>query len=140
MGFKVDLAALAACLVCLFGVPVQSANANEALSSSQVTVPMIEVRDLQTLMKKKTYFLLVDVRQPEEFNQGHIEGAVLMPLSNLPNSYRQIPRGIKLVVYCRTGHRSAQAVSFLRAQGYDKAVSLSGGYTAWSSAQQLKTL
>ncbi|MGC9954533.1 MAG: rhodanese-like domain-containing protein [Rhizomicrobium sp.] len=140
MGFRVHLAALAACLVCLFGVPVQSANANEALSSSQATVPMIEVRDLQTLMKKKTYFLLVDVRQPEEFNQGHIEGAVLMPLTNLPNSYRQIPRGIKLVVYCRSGHRSAQAVSFLRAQGYAKAVSLSGGYTAWLGAQQLKTL
>jgi rhodanese-related sulfurtransferase len=124
----------------LFGVPVLSANANEALSSSQVTVPTIAVRDLQTLVKKKTYFLLVDVRQPEEFNQGHIEGAVLMPLTNLPNSYRQIPRGIKLVVYCRSGHRSAQAVSFLRAQGYAKAVSLSGGYTAWLGAQQLKTL
>jgi rhodanese-related sulfurtransferase len=136
MSFDVRLAALAACFVCLYAVPVQPAQANEALAlSSQQAVPMIEVRDLQALIKKKAFFFLLDVRQPEEFAQGHIQGAVLMPLGSLPNSYRQMPKGVKLVVYCRSGHRSAQAVSFLRAQGYDKAVSLSGGYTAWLGAQ-----
>jgi len=140
MGLHVRLAALAACFVCLFAVPVQPAQANEPLpSASQVIVPTIEVRDLQTLIKNKAFFFLLDVRQPEEFAQGHIQGAVSMPLGNLPNSYKQIPKGVKLVVYCRSGHRSAQAVSFLLAQGYDKAVSLAGGYTAWSNAQQLKT-
>jgi rhodanese-related sulfurtransferase len=140
MDRHVRLAALAAYLVCLFAVPVQSAHASEALlSSSQVAVPTIEVRDLQTLIKENAFFFLLDVRQPEEFAQGHIQGAVSMPLGSLSSSYRQIPKGVKLVVYCRTGHRSAQAVSFLRAQGYDKAVSLSGGYTAWLGAQQLKT-
>jgi len=135
MRFNLCLSALAVSIVCLFTVPVQSAGASESLpTSSQVTVPTIEVRDLQTLMKKKTYFLLVDVRQLEEFNQGHIEGAVLMPLGSLPDSYRQIPRGITLVVYCRAGHRSAQAVLFLRDHGYAKAVSLSGGYMAWLGA------
>ena len=141
MDRHVCLAALAACFVCLFPVPLQSAQASEALpNSSQVTVPTIEVRDLQVLIKKKAFFFLLDVRQPEEFAQGHIQGAVLMPLGSLPNSYKQIPKGVKLVVYCRSGHRSAQAVSFLLAQGYAKAVSLSGGCTAWSNAQQLKTL
>ena len=140
MGLHVRLAALAACFVCLFAVPVQPAQANEPLpSASQVIVPTIEVRDLQTLIKNKAFFFLLDVRQPEEFAQGHIQGAVSMPLGNLPNSYKQIPKGVKLVVYCRSGHRSGQAVSFLLAQGYDKAVSLAGGYTAWSNAQQLKT-
>jgi rhodanese-related sulfurtransferase len=136
MELHVRLATLAACFVCLFTVPVQSAQASEALpTSSQVTVPTIEVRDLQALIKNKAFFFLLDVRQPEEFTQGHIEGAVSMPLGSLPNSYKQIPKGVKLVVYCRSGHRSAQAVSFLLAQGYDKAVSLSGGYTAWLAAR-----
>ena len=140
MELHVRFATLAACLVCLFAVPVQSAQAIEPLSSaSQVTVPTIEVRDLQALIRNKEFFFLLDVRQPEEFAQGHIEGAVSMPLGSLPNSYKQIPKGVTLVVYCRTGHRSAQAVSFLLAQGYAKAISLSGGYTAWSNAQQLKT-
>jgi rhodanese-related sulfurtransferase len=119
----------------LFAVPAQPARANEALpAASQQAVPTIEVRDLQTLIKEKAFFFLLDVRQPEEFNQGHIEGAVLMPLSSLPDSYKRIPKGVKLVVYCRSGHRSAQAVSFLRDRGYVKAVSLSGGYMAWSGA------
>jgi rhodanese-related sulfurtransferase len=136
MYYHVRLAALAACFVCLSAVQVQPAQANEALSSSsQQAVPTIEVRDLQTLIKKKAFFFLLDVRQPEEFAQGHIQGAVLMPLGSLPNSYKQIPKGVTLVVYCRSGHRSAQAVSFLLAQGYDKAVSLSGGFTAWLGAQ-----
>jgi len=136
MSLHVRLAALAACLVCLSAVPVQPARANEALAPVlQQAVPTIEVRDLQTLIKEKAFFFLLDVRQPEEFAQGHIEGAVLMPLGGLPDSYQRIPKGVKLVVYCRSGHRSAKAVSFLRDHGYDKAVSLSGGYTAWSGAQ-----
>jgi rhodanese-related sulfurtransferase len=129
-------AALAACFVCLFAVPVGPAQASDVLPLSlQQAVPTIEVRDLQTLIKKKAFFFLLDVRQPEEFAQGHIQGAVLMPLGSLPDSYQQIPKGVMLVVYCRSGHRSAKAVSFLRDHGYDKAVSLSGGYTAWSGAQ-----
>lgn len=136
MSLQLRLTALAACLVCLSVVPVHTAQANEALPSpSQQAVPTIEVRELQTLIKIKAFFFLLDVRQPEEFAQGHIQGAVLMPLGSLPDNYRQIPKGVTLVVYCRAGHRSAKAVSFLLAQGYAKAVSLSGGYNAWSSAQ-----
>jgi rhodanese-related sulfurtransferase len=136
MSFHLRLIALAACLVCLSAVSLQPVRANEALPpSSQQAVPTIEVRDLQALIKNKSFIFLLDVRQPEEFAQGHIEGAVLMPLGTLPDSYQQIPKGVKLVVYCRSGHRSAQAVSFLRDHGYDKAVSLAGGYTAWSAAQ-----
>ncbi len=140
VSLHIGLAASVACFVCLFAVPVQSAQTIEPLpSASQVTVPTIEVRELQTLIKEKAFFFLLDVRQPEEFAQGHIEGAVLMPLGSLPDSYQRIPKGVQLVVYCRAGHRSAQAVSFLLAHGYDKAVSLSGGYAAWSSAQQVQT-
>jgi rhodanese-related sulfurtransferase len=136
MSLQLRLAALAICFVCLSVVPVQSAQANETLPATlQQAVPTIEVRDLRTLIKEKAFFFLLDVRQPEEFAQGHIQGAVLMPLDTLPASYLKIPRGVKLVVYCRSGHRSAKAVSFLREHGYDKAVSLSGGYTAWSAAQ-----
>jgi rhodanese-related sulfurtransferase len=136
MSLQVRLTALAACFVCLFAVPIGSAQANEALPATlQQAVPTIEVRDLRMLIEKKAFFFLLDVRRPEEFAQGHIQGAVLMPLDTILASYKQIPKGVKLVVYCRSGHRSAQAVSFLLAHGYDKAVSLAGGYTAWSAAR-----
>jgi len=136
MGLHIRLAVLAAAFFCLFAIPLQSAQGGEtAPAAAQPAVPTIAVSDLQALIKQKAFFYLLDVRQPEEFAAGHIAGAVLMPLGTLPDHYLQIPKGVNLVVYCRSGHRSAQAVSFLRDHGYDKAVSLAGGFTAWSAAQ-----
>ena len=97
------------------------------------SVPIIEPAMLKGMMTSPTRFVLVDVRQPDEFAAGHIEGATLMPLDSLAESYAQLPRDVRLVVYCRSGHRSAQAVSFLRAHGYDGAVSLAGGFLAWTA-------
>ncbi|MDE2162996.1 MAG: rhodanese-like domain-containing protein [Alphaproteobacteria bacterium] len=131
MSRQVWFAALTACLVCLFATPGLAVQAQPAPQD----VPTISVQDLQAMIRQKTFFLLLDVREPKEFAAGHIAGAMPMPLGDVPAQYRQLPAGTTLVVYCRTGHRSAQAVSFLRAHGYGKAFSLAGGYTAWSAAQ-----
>ena len=94
----------------------------------------MKASDLHSLAKTKERFLLVDVRQPEEYAQGHIDHAILLPLDSLKDRYQELPKGKKIIVYCHSGKRSAQAVSFLRAQGYTHAVSLSGGYTEWLNA------
>jgi phage shock protein E len=125
-------ALLIALALCLFALPAAQAQPSPAPQD----VPTISVQDLQALIRQKTFFLLLDVREPKEFAAGHIAGAMPMPLGSVPAQYRQLPAGTMLVVYCRTGHRSAQAVSFLRAHGYGKAVSLAGGYTAWTAAAQ----
>jgi rhodanese-related sulfurtransferase len=131
--------AVVVAIVSLFAIPAQSVQAQGTASpSAPISVPTIQVRDLQQFIKTGTQILLLDVREPEEYRQGHIAGAVLMPLGTLSAQYSQIPKGITLVVYCRTGHRSAQAVKFLREHGYDKSVSLAGGYTAWSGAALLR--
>jgi phage shock protein E len=124
-------AAAFAAFLASVGGPVAPAQAVsvEALQA----VPLIEPAALDHLMKAQIRVYLLDVRRPDEFAQGHIQGAVLMPLDTLPAAYRQIPQGVKLVVYCRSGHRSAQAVQFLQAHGYSRAVSLHGGYMAWSA-------
>ncbi|MBU6298635.1 MAG: rhodanese-like domain-containing protein [Alphaproteobacteria bacterium] len=124
-------AILIALAFCMLAAP--AAQAQPALTAPDV--PTITVRDLQAMIKEKTYFILLDVREPKEFAQSHIAGAMLMPLGSVPAQYRQLPAGAPLVVYCRTGHRSAKAVSFLLDHGYSKAVSLAGGYTAWTAAQ-----
>jgi len=123
-------AALAAFLAASGG-PVTTAPQPPA--AQQIMVPLIEPAALKALMNSPVRFVLVDVRQPEEFAQGHIDGAMLMPLANLPATYATLPKNVKLIVYCRTGHRSAQAVSFLQTHGYDRAVSLNGGYLAWAA-------
>ena len=118
---------------CLFGA-APFAQAQASLLSSQQSVPLMAPATLNGLMQAGIRMKIVDVRQPEEFNQGHIKGAVLMPLGTLEATYTSLPKTGKLVVYCRTGHRSAQAVQFLLQHGYSNAVSLSGGYTAWTNA------
>lgn len=101
--------------------------------AAPVDVPTITPTALRNLQKTHASFYILDVRTPAEFAAGHIQGAISMPLDKLPVSYHQIPKGVELVVNCRSGVRSARAVAFLRAHGYSKAVSLQGGYLAWTA-------
>lgn len=84
---------------------------------------------------QKNPFLL-DVREADEYAAGHIDGATLIPLGDLKARVSELPKDREIVVYCRSGRRSATAVETLHALGYDKAVSLAGGYTAWTAAAQ----
>ena len=78
----------------------------------------------------RPHFLL-DVRQPEEYEAARLEGAVLIPLGELPDKLDALPKDVPLVVMCHHGVRSAHAVHHLRAAGFD-ALNLSGGIDAWS--------
>jgi phage shock protein E len=62
--------------------------------------------------------ILLDVRTPAEFNEGHVEGARNIAVQELGGRMREIPSGAKVVVYCRSGGRSAMAAQMLRAQGH----------------------
>lgn len=64
--------------------------------------------------------LLVDVRTPAEFSQGHVEGALNLPLDQFAQKYQQFmpDRARQVVVYCRSGARSHQAMQFLQQQNY----------------------
>lgn len=95
-------------------------------------VPLIEPAQVRGLMALGGKITIVDVRRPDETAQGTIPGAILMPLDNLPNTFSALPKKGKLIVYCRSGHRSAQAVQFLLDHGYKNAVSMNGGYLAWT--------
>ncbi|MGB0100181.1 MAG: rhodanese-like domain-containing protein [Nocardioides sp.] len=75
---------------------------------------------------------VLDVREPVEWQHGHIEGAVHVPLATLPVRHTELPAARTLVV-CRVGGRSAQAVMWLQQQGYD-AVNLEGGMLDWEAA------
>lgn len=74
---------------------------------------------------------LVDVRTPEEFDAGHIEGAVNLPLDALPGRIGELgPPSTPIVVYCRSGRRSADAAAQLRAAGFTDILDL-GPMAAW---------
>ena len=76
--------------------------------------------------------LLVDVRTPQEFNSGHIEGAVNIPLQELSQRASEIPKDEPVVLYCRSGNRSSTAAKMLRNAGYDQVYDL-GGVIDWQA-------
>lgn len=75
---------------------------------------------------------LIDVREPHEFQRGHIIGARNIPLSRLSGSLNEIPEGKALYLYCQSGIRSKRAASILLRNGYVQIVHLRGGFSAWS--------
>lgn len=89
------------------------------------------VQEYAAWRREKTPHFLLDVRQPEEYATARIAGAVLIPLSELPERLAELPSDRPLVVMCHHGMRSAHAVRHLREAGRD-AVNLTGGIDAWS--------
>lgn len=76
--------------------------------------------------------LLLDVRTPEEFATGHIQGAVNISVESLAGRLSEIPTGQPVVVYCRSGNRSAQASQILAQAGYTGIYDL-GGLIDWTA-------
>lgn len=74
--------------------------------------------------------LLLDVREPDEWAAGHVEGALHIPIGEVIARLSEIPTDQRVVCACRVGARSAQVTAYLVQQGYDM-VNLDGGLAAW---------
>lgn len=78
--------------------------------------------------------LLVDVRETHEFEEEHISGAMLMPLSHFePEAFPTLP-GVRVVVHCGIGKRSEAARKMLEKQGHIQVINMTGGLAAWKDA------
>lgn len=77
---------------------------------------------------------ILDVRNPDEFADVHILGAHCMPLETLPQSHHRLPKDKPLLVYCRSGKRSLEAIDLLKKQGFENLVQLEGGLLAYEKA------
>jgi len=92
----------------------------------------ISARDLAALLVEATAPVLLDVREPHEFEIAALPGAVLIPLGELPARIGELDPGEPTVVYCHLGVRSATALTHLEAAGFADARHLTGGLDAWS--------
>jgi hydroxyacylglutathione hydrolase len=77
--------------------------------------------------------VVLDVREPAEWEQGHLPGAVHIPYGRLRERMSELPKGRAILAYCATGIRSSLATSLLHAAGYETS-NLRGGFTAWRNA------
>jgi rhodanese-related sulfurtransferase len=91
-------------------------------------LPEVDLDGLVTALEAGA--LLVDVREPMEYADAHVGGAVLIPLHEIPAKADSLPRDRQVVVICAVGARSAQAVAYLNQLGLD-AVNVAGGTRAW---------
>ncbi|WP_309131127.1 rhodanese-like domain-containing protein [Brevibacterium sp.] len=74
---------------------------------------------------------ILDVREDDEWQAGHIEGAIHIPLGDLPIRYGEVPLDEDVYVICRTGGRSRRAAAWLNGNGFD-AINVNGGMGAWN--------
>jgi adenylyltransferase/sulfurtransferase len=99
-----------------------------------VELPEISAVKVKALLERGDDFLLLDVREPDEFETAHIEGAHLVPLGQLGDRVAELAewKNRPIVVQCKTGGRSASACELLLEHGFHDVTNLIGGIEAWS--------
>lgn len=95
-------------------------------------IPEITVTELKAKIDKKDKFVLVDVREPNEFEIGRIPGSKLIPLGEVATRANELDTADDIVLHCKMGGRSAKALQVLKSLGFKKLKNLKGGITAWS--------
>lgn len=94
----------------------------------------ITVEELKAMQERGDSFQLIDVREPHEYEEANL-GATLIPLGQVKDKADQIDRDKPVVVHCRSGKRSAQAIQYLEQQGFDNLHNLAGGILAYQAAK-----
>ncbi|MBA3006720.1 MAG: sulfurtransferase [Proteobacteria bacterium] len=102
----------------------------KSLFTSGANMSPEEARKFMDVHPRDTYQIL-DVRQPKEYEQGHLAGALLMPVKEVTTRLGELDRDQPLLVYCHSGVRSKAACQLLLAEGFSEVYNMSGGIVAW---------
>ncbi len=118
--------------VILIVVAVLALNQPAAAPETTAGMPAeISVQEAYAYYEEDTFIL--DVRTPEEWNEGHVPGATLIPLDQLESRLSELPQDEEIVVICRSGNRSAVGRDILLGAGFESVTSVAGGFNQWSA-------
>ncbi|MFW9915044.1 MAG: rhodanese-like domain-containing protein [Candidatus Thorarchaeota archaeon] len=108
--------------------------ATESKTSNSYTD--VSAEEAHTLINTTSTLFILDVRALEEFKDGHIQSSVLIPLADLEERANELPADnhTPILVYCRSGGRSASASAILVSMDYEQVYNLLGGFLAWKNA------
>jgi rhodanese-related sulfurtransferase len=107
------------------------AGCSEVLSKKEPS--MISPEKVAEILKtQKDNYIILDVRSKEEFDSGHLDSALLIPVNELESRYGELPKDKPIIVYCRSGKRSAQAAAILVNKGFSQVYDMTGGINAWT--------
>jgi rhodanese-related sulfurtransferase len=90
-------------------------------------------REVKELLARDDKVLFVDVREQWEYDTAHIEGSLLIPLSEIRSNLTRLANAEEVVLFCHHGVRSLDAAVWLRSQGVEGARSMTGGIERWSA-------
>jgi rhodanese-related sulfurtransferase len=118
------------------GVPAAAvettpAAAPAAKPAASGVTPMSQEQLLEHQAKHPKHLLVLDVRSPEEFKEGHVPGAVNVPYDQIATRLSEVPKDKDVVLYCRSGRRAGIAAEVLQANGYTRLSHLEGDMNAW---------
>jgi adenylyltransferase/sulfurtransferase len=109
------------------GVPTEAPAPAPGLAEGE-----IDPVEVKAKIDRHDPFVLIDVREPHEYQIGHIPYAKLIPLGDLPKRVNELNSADEIVAHCKSGARSAKAVDFLKQAGFKKVKNMKGGILAWS--------
>lgn len=128
------LAVVAVAVLVFGGLMIAMNSSSGTTTTATVQSQKISPNDyVSNFNDNATDHILIDVRTPEEFASGHIAGAVNIPVQELDQRLSEVPDDKEIVVYCRSGNRSATATQILTSSGYDGVYDM-GGIIAWQQA------
>lgn len=107
--------------------PTEEVEQEEVLADYDITP-----KDLKGMMDENSDLYVLDVREPHEIAICVIEGTVKIPLGDVAERHLEVPKDREVVVHCKMGGRSAQAVEFLQSKGYTNVKNLAGGIIRWA--------
>ena len=99
--------------------------------AAMAAVPMTQEALLENQSMRPDQLFVLDVRTPQEYAEGHVPGAVNVPQDQLASRLAEVPKDKDVVIYCRSGRRSALAADVLAANGYSRLSHLDGDMNAW---------
>lgn len=95
----------------------------------------VSPQEVLAMQERNADVIYLDVREPNEWNLGHLPGAMHIPRGTLETKVEAVvPRNRKVVIYCASGNRSALAADTMQQMGYTDVVSMSGGFTGWAQS------
>jgi molybdopterin/thiamine biosynthesis adenylyltransferase/rhodanese-related sulfurtransferase len=103
-----------------------------AAEAAELPIPTMTVRELKQKLDNHDKFVLLDVREPFEWDICHLDQAKLIPLGQLPSRMSELDSADEIVIHCKSGGRSAKAVRLLQEAGFGKLHNVEGGITAWA--------
>jgi len=107
----------------------------DLVNEAKQRIAEVTAQEVQAMQSRGENAIYLDVREPNEWNLGHIPGAVHIPRGTLELKIEgAVPRGQKIVIYCAGGNRSALAADTLSQMGYDDVASMAGGWRAWAES------